>query len=190
VSYIYELPFGKGKAWGKNASGVLNQVIGNWQVSGITSASTGNYFTVSDTNANNSTTDCAGAVVYNCSRPNRVGDPNAKPCVAGTFFNTCAFASSTTIGVFGNAGRNIVRGPGYQEWDLSLFKNFPVREQMRFEFRADVFNAWNHVNPLTGARGQDGQLPPVSVELGAAQFGFVQAARDPRFIQFALKFYF
>jgi hypothetical protein len=190
VSYIYELPFGKGKAWGKNASGVLNQVIGNWQISGITSASTGNYFTVSDSNVNNSTTDCGGAVVFNCSRPDRVGDPGAKPCVVGSYFNTCAFASSTTVGVFGNAGRNIVRGPGYQNWDLSLFKNFPVREQIRLEFRTDVFNVWNHVNPLTGPRGQDGQLPPVSVELGAAQFGFVQAARDPRFIQFALKFYF
>jgi Carboxypeptidase regulatory-like domain/TonB dependent receptor len=190
ASYIYELPFGRGKTFGRDVSGPVNQLIGNWQVSGIVSASTGNYFTVSDINSNNSTVDCAGTVTFNCSRPNLIGNPNGKPCVAGTYFNTCAFASNTAIGTFGNAGRNIVRGPGYQDWDFSIFKTFPIREQMRFEFRAEFFNIWNHVNPLTGPTGQDGQVEPVSVELGQAQFGFVQAARDPRFIQFALKFYF
>jgi hypothetical protein len=190
ASYIYELPFGNGKTFGTNVSGPVNQLIGNWQVSGIVSASTGNFFTVSDTNSNLSTVDCGGTVTFNCSRPNLIGDPNGKPCIPGTYFNTCAFASNTVVGTFGNAGRNIVRGPGYQIWDLSIFKTFPVREQMRFEFRAELFNVWNHVNPLTGPTGQDGQVAPVSVELGQPQFGFVQAARDPRFIQFALKVYF
>jgi hypothetical protein len=190
ASYIYELPFGRGKTFGRNVSGPVNQLIGNWQVAGIVSTSTGNFFTVSDTNSDLSTTDCGGTVAFNCSRPNLIGDPNAKPCIAGTYFNTCAFASNTVVGTYGNAGRNIVHGPGYQVWDLSIFKTFPLREQMRFEFRAELFNVWNHVNPLTGPTGQDGQVAPVSVELGQPQFGFVQAARDPRFIQFALKFYF
>ena len=190
VSYFWELPFGKGKALGGGASGFLNQVIGNWQVAGIVSASTGNWFTVTDPFVNSSNTDCGGTVGYNCSRPNVVGNPNGKPCVPGTFFNTCAFASDLVQGTFGNERRNITHGPGYQTWDLSILKAFPVREQMRVEFRADFFNMWNHVNPLWGPIGAAGQVEPVAIELGTPQFGQLQAARDPRFIQFAMKFYF
>lgn len=190
LSFDYQLPFGKGQAIAGNASGFLNQLIGNWQLAGIVSASTGNWFTITDPNVNSSNTDCAGTVGYNCSRPNVVGDPNGKPCVAGTFFNTCAFASNLVQGTYGNEGRNIVRGPGYQIWDMSVLKPFPVREQMRFEFRADFFNIWNHTNFLTGPVGAAGQFEPVAVELGTSQMGFPQSARDPRLIQFALKFLF
>jgi hypothetical protein len=190
IAYAYALPFGKGKAFGGNASGFLNQLIGGWQVAGITSASTGNWFTVSDPIVNSSNTDCAGTVAFNCARPNVIGSPNGKPCVAGTFYNTCAFTSDLVQGTYGNEGRNVVRGPGYQDWDVSIFKGFPVREQMRFEFRADFFNIWNHTNFLTGPTGSDGQFEPVAVELGTAQMGFPQAAQNPRLIQFALKFLF
>jgi len=191
VSYAWELPFGKGKAFGGNASGFLNRVIGNWQVAGIVSASTGNWFTVSDPFVNSANNDCGGVVAYNCARPNVVGNPNGKPCVAGTFFNTCAFSDSNmTPGAYGNEGRNITHGPGYQIWDMTALKTFPVREQMRFEFRADFFNLFNHVNPLWGPFGAAGQVEPVAIEIGTPQFGQLQAAKDPRFIQFALKFYF
>ena len=190
LSYAYELPFGRGKAFAGTAAGFLNQLIGNWQVAGITSASTGNWFTITDPFVNSSNTDSGGTVGYNSARPNVVGNPNGKPCVAGTFYNTCAFASDLVPGTFGNAGRNIVLGPGYQNWDISFFKGFPVREQMRFEFRADFFNVWNHTNFLVGPVGSDGQVEPVAVELGTDQMGLPQAARDPRLIQFALKFVF
>ena len=190
IAYAYQLPFGKGRAVAGNASGFLNQLIGGWQVAGITSASTGNWFTVTDPNVNSSNTDGGGTVSFNSARPNVIGNPNAKPCIPGTFYNTCAFTSDLVQGTFGDAGRNIVRGPGYQDWDLSIFKNFPIREQTRVEFRADFFNIWNKTNFLTGPTGSDGQFEPVSVELGTAQMGFPQAARDPRLIQFALKFLF
>jgi Carboxypeptidase regulatory-like domain/TonB dependent receptor len=190
IAYAYQLPFGKGKAWGGNASGLLGQLIGGWQVAGITSASTGNWFTVTDPTVYSANNDCGGTVSFNCSRPNVIGNPNAKPCIPGTFYNTCAFTSDLVQGTYGDAGRNIVRGPSYQDWDLSIFKNFPLREQMRVEFRADFFNIWNKTNFLTGPTGSDGQFEPVSVELGTAQMGFPQAARDPRLIQFALKFLF
>jgi hypothetical protein len=189
ASYMYELPFGKGHAFGGNASGFLNQLIGNWQVAGIISASTGNYFTLTDPTSNIGV-DCGGNVLYNCARPNQVADPNIIPRGAATFFNTGAFVSNTTVGTLGTEGRNVVRGPGYQEWDFSIFKSFPISEHQRFEFRAEAFNVANHVNWLTGRTGQDGQLEPVSVELGTAQEGYYQAARDPRLIQFAMKFYF
>src|SRR5262249_28861741 len=124
-SYSYELPFGKGKALGGNAGGVMNQIIGGWQVAGITSAATGNYFTPTDIATDLSNSD-GGGTVANSARPNRIGDPNARHCIPETLFNTCAFATNKVPGTFGNAGRNIIRGPGFQNWDLSIFKTFPV----------------------------------------------------------------
>jgi Carboxypeptidase regulatory-like domain/TonB dependent receptor len=191
IDYAYQLPFGHGRKFGGNASGALNQIIGNWQVAGIISVQTGNWFTITDSGAISSvsTSDGGGVVGFNEVRPNVVGNPNATPCMPGTLFNTCAFQTNNTFFTFGDAGRNIVRGPGLQDWDLTISKLFPVREQMRLEFRADFFNIWNHVNPLLGPAGAISQ-EPFAVEFGDAQFGQAQAARDPRFIQFAMKFYF
>jgi len=189
IDYAYELPFGRGKTFGGNASGVLDQIIGNWQVAGITTAQTGNWFTITDSLTNVSTADGGGVVGYYEVRPNVVGNPNASPCVGGTLFNTCAFVDNSTFFTFGNAGRNIVRGPGLQDWDFSIFKTFPIREQMHLEFRSEFFNIWNHENPLLGPAGAISE-EPTAVEFGTPQFGQAVAARDPRFIQFALKFYF
>jgi Carboxypeptidase regulatory-like domain/TonB dependent receptor len=204
VSYAYELPFGKNQVFGGNASGVWNQIIGNWQVAGIAIASTGNWYTPTDISTNLSTSD-GGGEVSNPSRPNVVGNPNGHRCVPGTLFNTCAFATNTVIGSFGNAGRNIIQGPGSQNWDISLFKTFPISEQKRIEFRAEFFNAFNHYDPEfdnpgsfnTNIATQHG-LDETAAQTGCTNgslnsncaFGFAQAAHDPRFIQFALKFYF
>ncbi len=189
ISYIYQLPFGNGKRFGGDATGLKNQIIGNWQIAGITTASTGNWFTITDAVSNVSSSDGGGGVGFFEVRPNVVGNPNGKPCIPGTAFNTCAFVDNTIPFTFGNAGRNIVRGPGFQNWDFSVFKLFPIREQMRVEFRAEFFNIWNHVNPLFEPQGQISE-EPVPLEFGTPQYGLVQGARDPRFIQFALKFYF
>jgi hypothetical protein len=188
-SYIYQLPFGNGKKFGGGATGVLNQVIGNWQVSGIVTAQTGNWFTITDSLTNVSSSDGGGGVGFYEVRPNLVGNQNGKPCIPGTIFNTCAFVDNTIPFTFGNAGRNIVRGPGLQNWDFSVFKMFPIREQMRLEFRSEFFNIWNHVNPVFEPVGLIG-AEPQPLEFGTSQFGFPQGARDPRFIQFAMKFYF
>jgi len=204
LSYSYELPFGKDKALGGNASGVLNQIIGNWQVAGITTASTGNWFTPTDIATNLSNSD-GGGFVFSAARPNVVGNPNGHPCVPGTLFNTCAFATNTVLGTFGDANRNIIRGPGFQNWDISLFKIFPIGEQKRFEFRAEFFNAFNHLNPefanpntISANIATQHGFDETAAQTGCSNnnpntncaFGFAQAARDPRFIQFALKFYF
>lgn len=203
-SYSYELPFGKGQLFGGNASGALNQVIGGWQVAGITSASTGNYFTPTDIATNLSNSD-GGGNVANAARPNRIGDPNGRPCIPGTVFNTCAFETNTVFGTFGNAGRNIIRGPGYQNWDVSIFKSFPLTERYRFEFRAELFNIWNHVNPqpFPGKFLFDNPTTDHDIDLAPGDsgcpidnlnrncsWGFAQSARDPRLIQLAVKFFF
>jgi hypothetical protein len=204
MSYAYDLPFGKNKAFGGSASGIWNQIIGNWQVAGIVIATTGNWYTPTDIATNLSTSD-GGGEVASASRPNVVGNPNGHPCVQGTLFNTCAFATNTIVGSFGDAGRNIIQGPGTQNWDISLFKIFPITEQKRLEFRAEFFNAFNHYDPEfdnpssfnTNIATQHG-LDETAAETGCSNgntnsncaFGFAQAAHDPRFIQFALKFYF
>jgi hypothetical protein len=204
MSYAYDLPFGKNKAFGGSASGIWNQIIGNWQVAGIVIATTGNWYTPTDIATNLSTSD-GGGEVASASRPNVVGNPDGHPCVQGTLFNTCAFATNTIVGSFGDAGRNIIQGPGTQNWDISLFKIFPITEQKRLEFRAEFFNAFNHYDPEfdnpssfnTNIATQHG-LDETAAETGCSNgntnsncaFGFAQAAHDPRFIQFALKFYF
>jgi TonB dependent receptor/Carboxypeptidase regulatory-like domain len=187
LSYAYELPFGKNKAIAGNATGVLNRIIGDWQVAGITTASTGNWFTPTDISNDRSNSD-GGGTVFNASRPNVVGDPNGKACAPATLFNTCAFATNEIFGSFGDARRNIIRGPGFQNWDLSLFKTFPISENKRLEFRAEFFNAFNHMNPEFANPTTTNEN--IATELGSPGFGQAQAARDPRFIQFALKFYF
>jgi hypothetical protein len=197
-SYVYDLPFGRGKMFAKDASGVVDQILGNWQMSGVFSAATGNYYTATDV-VSVSNSDCGGYVGYYCSRPAIVGNPNGRPCVAGTLFNTCAFSDNLITpgiipqGTFGSPSRNIITGPGYTEWDTSLVKQFPISEQKHFEFRAEFFNVLNHVNYLFGNFGAI-SAEPTPLELNVASpssgFGFPQAARAPRQIQFALKFYF
>lgn len=187
-SYVYDLPFGRGRMLAKDASRAVNQIIGDWQITGVVSAATGNYYTATDIN-DVSGGDCGGTVGYYCSRPNLVGNPNAKPCIPGTLFNTCAFADNTALGTFGDAGRNIIEGPGYTTWDTSLVKQFPITEQKRLEFRAEFFNVLNHVNYLFGQFGAI-SAEPTPLELGQSGFGYPLSARPPRQIQFALKFYF
>jgi hypothetical protein len=187
-SYMYDLPFGRGRKFAGGASGVVNQILGNWQMAGVFSAATGNYYTATDINSV-SGGDCGGTVGFYCSRPNLVGNPNAKPCISGTLFNTCAFADNTVLGTFGDAGRNIIEGPGYKTWDTSLVKQFPISEQKHFEFRAEFFNVLNHVNYLFGQFGAI-SAEPTPLELGQSGFGYPLSARAPRQIQFALKFYF
>jgi hypothetical protein len=121
--------------------------------------------------------------------------PNAKPCQPGTLFNTRAFANNTIGGTFGNAGRNIIKGPGYKTWDTSLAKQFPISEQKHFEFRAEFFNLLNQVNDSLSQFGSISAEPTPwelnpTVPAGQSSFGFPVAARTPRQVQFALKFYF
>jgi hypothetical protein len=182
LSYIYELPIGHGKRFLSGASGALQQALGGWQVAGITTISSGNWFSPNDGNATFSNSD--GFPQF----PDVVADPNSSPhCQPGTFFNTCAFVDPPE-GSFGNAARNSVLGPGFQEWDASIFKTFQVTERTRLEFRSEFFNFPNHTNFLLSKSGP--QESNNSTVLGASQFGFLTAARAPRQIQFALKLSF
>jgi hypothetical protein len=196
---IYELPFGHGKRFLGEASGVANQVVGGWQIANIVSLSTGNWYTVLDADGNFANADGGAGGVS--QRPDQVGDPTrAGPvpgnptCVAPAkihtptaWFNTCAFADPA-LGSFGDVGRNTIESPGYKTWDFSVFKFFHTSEKTELEFRAEFFNLLNHTNFLFAESGpQNGNNATI---LGTEQFGNLTAARPPRQIQFALKFSF
>jgi hypothetical protein len=182
AAYIWDLPFGQGQHFGANANTLTNLLIGDWELSGIITLSSGTWFTVTDANANFANSDGQ-------QRPDAVPGQkaNGKPCVPGTFFNTCAFTDPQQ-GSFGDVGLNTLRGPGVENWDASLLKTFPISEQRRFEFRAEFYNLLNHTNFLFAAPGpQNGNNATV---LGSTTFGYVTAARAPRQIQLGLKFYY
>jgi hypothetical protein len=179
-SYGYQLPIGHGKKFAPGAKGAMNQLIGGWEIAGITTLSDGNWFTIVDGNGNFANSDGQ-------QRPDQVGKPNGAPCVAGTWFNTCAFQDPAE-GSFGNTGQNTLRGPGFQVWDFSIFKVFPIKETKRLEFRSEFFDLPNHPNLQLAKSGPQNSINTTT--LGTPQFGYLTAARAPRQIQFALKFYF
>ena len=163
----------------------------------------GNWFTVLDSN---SFANSDGQ-----SRPDVIGDPlRSVPCqrnpdphcqltlshgglaadrtrVLALWVNACAF-TDPPFGSFGDVGRNTVQGPGYQIWDFSLFKNFPISERTKLEFRAEFFNVFNHPNLQFAKSGPQNSINTTT--FGTPEFGFLTAARDPRQIQFALKLSF
>lgn len=137
-SFNYDLPFGRGRQFFSGARGWTDAVIGGWQLNGIVTLLSGRPFTPVF-----STLDTAGG------RPDLVGDPMANVPV-GLYFNPAAFARPVATPddptLFGNAGRNIVIGPDYQNFDVSLFKNFRLAERTKLQLRWELFNVLNHPN--------------------------------------------
>jgi hypothetical protein len=188
INYTYDLPFGEGKHFANDSGRVMNEIIGGWQFSGISSFATGNWFTI--TSADGVSNADGGGNVGASDRPDQIGDPHATPCVPGTWFNTCAYGIAQ-LGTFGNVGRNTIEGPGFEIQDFSLEKEFRVTEASHFEFRAEFFNALNHYNPLFARSGpQNANNATVFNPSDPSLFGVITAARPPRQIQLALKFLF
>jgi hypothetical protein len=115
------------------------------------------------------------------ARGDQICDANkSAPHTLAQWFNTGCFANVPTGQVRpGNAGRNTIRGPGYQNWDMSGFKNFRFTEASYLQFRAEFFNIFNHPNWSNLS----------AVRLGPT-YGQITAARDPRIVQLAMKLYF
>jgi len=184
MNYTYDLPFGAGKQFLSNSKGILNQLVGGWQLSGITTFTTGLPFSVRFPG------DPAG-IGSTSVRANLIGDANAGPKTADAFFNASAFAAVAPVGSvagatgFGNGGRNVVRGAGRNQWDISLFKNFtkvPLprsKEGGTLQFRADFFNAFNHT-----------QFNGYFTTFGNPGFGGAGSAFSPRILEFGLRFSF
>lgn len=178
VSYSYDLPFGRGRAYAHDR-GFLTTLLTGWQTYGIVTAQTGRPFTVALIQEfDNSGTGRSSLGFGANDRPNLVGDPNSGPRTPERWFNPAAFAFPAP-GTFGNAGRNILTGPGYQNVNASLVKNTALGERVSLQLRAEVFNLFNHPNL---------NLPDNF--LGSPTFGQVTSARDPRHIQFGAKLLF
>jgi hypothetical protein len=159
--YIYDLPFLR------NRSDFLGQAFGNWTFSGITVIQSG--FALAPGLA----TGRSGLA----SRPNCIGAVSGAKSLS-QWFNTSAF-SEPAFGFFGNCGTGLIRGPGENTWNWALFKNFPIKERARVQFRAEFFNIWNHPS-----------FDAVEQRFGAGNFGQVTRALEPRIIEFGLRFDF
>ena len=94
------------------------------------------------------------------------------------FFNTAAFVPTNQVprGIYGNAGRGLITGPAFNSTDLSVLKDFQIREPVRLQLRSEAFNAFNQVNFTT-----------VTTSVASSAFGRIRAASDPRILQLALK---
>jgi hypothetical protein len=139
VNSLYEVPVGKGKRF-STGNGVLDYVVGNWQINNIFQAHSGSPFTCL---AGGDVSNTGSLGFFNYEHCNVVASP--APKLAGTWFNTNAF-SIPANGTYGNAGRNSLLGPAFWDLDTSVFRQFPVGEGRQFEFRAEAFNLANHVN--------------------------------------------
>jgi len=172
VSYIYELPVGRGKAWGSNMNKALDGVVGGWQLSGTTTFKDG--FPIAIQDGDNNTGSYGGN-----QRPNLVGDPHLSNRSVNEWFNTAAFAQPTSY-TFGNVPRTMpnLRVPGRNNWDFAAEKWWNWREKIRVQFRAEFYNFFNH--PSFYAPGQ---------WFGSATFGQIISAGPARDVQAALKLY-
>ncbi|HLH04244.1 MAG TPA: TonB-dependent receptor [Bryobacteraceae bacterium] len=172
ISYIYELPVGKGRKIGANFNAFTNAVLGGWQVTGVSSFKSG--FPIGVVGGVNNTSSFGGN-----QRPNLVGDPAVSHPTLQEWFNTSAFQQPAPF-TFGNAPRYLenVRAPGLQNFDIGIQKWFYWREILKLQFRGEMFNAFNRANFYA---------PDAS--LGDPSFGRISATLPPRDVQFGLKLY-
>ncbi len=178
VGYSLELPVGPGKRW-LTGGGALATVLSGWSTHGIITLQSGRPFTVALLpEIDNSNTGVASLGFGANNRPDRITSGRLENPGPSAWFDTRAFAFAP-YGSFGNSGRNILDGPGYQDVTLSLMKDSPIGEGLRIQFRAEFFNAFNHANF---------DLPDAF--LGSPTFGRISSAESPRRIQFGLKLIF
>jgi len=177
LSNTWELPFGKGRRWA--TQGIGAKLLGDWQFSNIVTLQTGQPMSAVLSTA------LSGTQSNGTDRPNLIGDP-ALPAGARDperWFNTNAFEQPAiffdTLGAFsipGNAGRNVVTGPGFRVWDSSLERRVRFSERSDLVLRADFFNFTNHPN-----------FDRPGLIFDTTNFGRVSSAQNSRQIQFSLK---
>lgn len=172
ISYIYDLPFFR-------EAGIAHTILGGWQLSGITTFQTGTPFSVIFPSDNAGVGNGVGTGAY----ADLVGDPNAaiqgpkiQPgLIAPLLYNPNAYAAPQGL-TFGTSGRDSLKNPARTNFDMALFKHFPVKERLNFEFRAEAFNIFNHT-----------QWSAVDNSFGSPTFLTPTAAHSARKLQLALK---
>jgi Carboxypeptidase regulatory-like domain len=174
ATFVYDIPFFA------TSNPFLSTVFKNWQTNGIITLQTGMPFNVS------TGTDTANTAASGTYRPNLVhpatsncGREHLVGCIDATAFTIANLYPATTNYAYGNAGRNLLHGPGAETVNLSLFKNFPIRERVKFQFRFETFALFNHTNFAN----------PAST-INTSSFGNITAATGNRNIQLGAKFLF
>ncbi|MEW5976731.1 MAG: TonB-dependent receptor [Acidobacteriota bacterium] len=175
LSFTYDLPWVSEP--GAGAGKLAGMLLRDWQITGIASAQSGRPFTPRLSVDNSNTGNVGGFFAHD--RPNVIGDPTTSSRSPERFFNTQAFAMPSRF-TFGNAGRNVLIGPGRAGLDLALLKNIRVTSGHSLQLRTELFNAFNHPNF---------DLPESFLD-NAATFGRILSAGPARQIQFGLKYLF
>jgi hypothetical protein len=140
-SALWEVPFGKGRRFGAHTNKVVDTVLGGWQLGGVGTVRTG--FPASCLNASDAGVTSAGLEMDNCSVV-QGQDPNAGNRSLLSWWNLAAFSTPTATQVFGNAGRNVLRGPRFVNVDVTLQKVVRLTERVKAQFRFEAFNVLNH----------------------------------------------
>ncbi len=169
-NFLYQLPFGRGQAFGNNTNRFLDLLIGGWQANGILDLHTGQPFSIAGFDV--------GFINRNFGqRANIVGDPYPSGFhkSINEWFNTAAFVNPP-MGYFGNSSRDLLRGPGFANLDFSLFKSIPLGDRVRWQTRGEFFNAFNHTN-----------FGNPSNAVYASNFGVIGSAAPGRIVQVAMK---
>jgi hypothetical protein len=195
--FVLQAPFGRGQRFASGVNRLVNQVISGWQLSGIFTVESGQWFTPSqefDTGNNGDRSFCG-----NCrTRPDYVPgqDPNTGPRQVNPadatvkWFNINAFRAAAN-GTIGNVGRNTIQGPGYANLDASIAKSFPIAESVRLKFQAEFYNATNSVNFLvdnpTSSPSSLRMTKPTAAQNLTTSFGAMLADRGGRVLQFSLR---
>ena len=178
-TWVYELPFGRGRALMADMPTALDAVLGGWQVSGIATFSQGQFQTPT------LGTDWLLLGSFTTSRPDVIGDPTAGRALPDAYLNPAAFAfpvdaQGNRIRVQGNAERNSIQQPGINNWDIGLFKNFRFGDRFNAQFRWETFNTWNHT-----------QFGSANLNTSSPNFGKITGTRvGPRRMQFGLRLTF
>ena len=161
ATLIYDLP------WFRRANGWKRAALGGWQYSLINEIDDGFSTTV-------------GLATQNpglAAQPNQVAN-HKRPKKFSEWFNTANYAAPAP-GYFGNEHNGSVLSPGLINFDMAIYKTFPIHDRLALEFRGEMFNAFNHTNPIG-----------ISEALGAGNFGQITSAKDPRIGEFSLRLNF
>ena len=179
TSFVWSLPFGKGKRWGNNWSTPIDLLFGGWQLSGVNTMTPGEavtftYSPAASFQVSSITNDFSGANNY---RPNVTCDPYASSkSITGWFNPACVSVPTDPSKPFGDAKRNSVRGPNFRQVDAALIKQVSLPRQGRIELRLEAFNLFNRVNygPPNGNRS-------------SAAFGTITSTYEARQLQLGAK---
>jgi hypothetical protein len=173
ISYFWELPVRKYR-------GFAGKALDGWAFSGITTYQTGFPIRITSSSDN----ELMNSFDFELpGEPDQIGPFSwQRPQSNGNYYfnNSSIFSEANVFGRIGNAPRTICCGPGISETDFSVIKNIPINERSHFEFRAEIFNVFNHTQFFN----------PDGNSTDGSQFGQVTEVKDPRLMQFALKFYF